>query len=118
MAKEPSCRVCGCTQNNACFDEKRGHGCHWSARGLCNVCAEKAKAIKLASGPKFVIGQLRINRCYERESAKPGFDGGGLRHSSLLANAGLVDRDYDVKRARMVYWLTPLGREVARRRAS
>lgn len=29
------CRVCGCTQNNAC-----GMGCAWQEEGLCTACAE------------------------------------------------------------------------------
>lgn len=34
---EPVCRVCGCTQNNACPG-----GCYWVEPDLCSACAEAA----------------------------------------------------------------------------
>lgn len=33
MKKEPTCRVCGCTQSNACPG-----GCHWVEKDLCSAC--------------------------------------------------------------------------------
>lgn len=35
----PSCRRCGCTQNNACYDEERGP-CAWAEADLCTHCAD------------------------------------------------------------------------------
>lgn len=35
---EPVCRVCGCTQDNACPG-----GCYWVAPDLCSACAEAGK---------------------------------------------------------------------------
>ena len=35
VEKEPVCRVCGCTQNNAC-----PNGCWWVEEDLCSHCAE------------------------------------------------------------------------------
>ncbi len=35
---EQKCRVCGCTQYNACED-----GCYWVEEDLCSKCAEKMK---------------------------------------------------------------------------
>jgi hypothetical protein len=55
------CRICGCTEQNACLDERateaarqrgeetNGIGCHWIVRptaflaGICNVCHEKSQ---------------------------------------------------------------------------
>lgn len=34
----PHCRVCGCTENRACFDEHLGP-CHWVESDLCSSCA-------------------------------------------------------------------------------
>jgi hypothetical protein len=31
----PACRVCGCTQNNACFPS-----CHWVEDDLCSACVD------------------------------------------------------------------------------
>ena len=31
------CRECGCSELDACWDEKRG-GCHWVNRDLCSDC--------------------------------------------------------------------------------
>lgn len=31
----PACRVCGCTENNACFPS-----CHWVEDDLCSTCLE------------------------------------------------------------------------------
>ena len=38
---EPRCRVCGCTQNNACPG-----GCYWVEEDLCSACVEKAENLK------------------------------------------------------------------------
>ncbi len=38
MSDEGKCRVCGCTEDNACVTE---HGsCHWVQENLCSVCAD------------------------------------------------------------------------------
>lgn len=34
---ERTCRVCGCTQNNACLTP--AGPCHWVERDLCSGCA-------------------------------------------------------------------------------
>jgi len=33
------CRICGCTDNNACWDEVLDQPCHWVDADLCSVCA-------------------------------------------------------------------------------
>lgn len=38
VESEPVCRVCGCTQNNACPG-----GCYWIEEYLCSRCAEMSK---------------------------------------------------------------------------
>lgn len=35
----PTCRVCGCWQYAACWDDERG-SCHWVADDLCSHCAD------------------------------------------------------------------------------
>lgn len=37
-AEEAICRVCGCTQNNACEE-----GCYWVESDLCSHCAGKRR---------------------------------------------------------------------------
>lgn len=32
------CRICGCTQDNACLD-RAARPCSWSAPGLCSACS-------------------------------------------------------------------------------
>ncbi|MDD5081747.1 MAG: hypothetical protein PHU08_00095 [Dehalococcoidales bacterium] len=34
------CRVCGCTENNACIDRRTGEPCHWVEADLCSNCVE------------------------------------------------------------------------------
>ena len=36
LRDEPKCRICGCTQNNACEG-----GCYWVEEDLCSKCAMK-----------------------------------------------------------------------------
>jgi hypothetical protein len=31
---------CGCTDDNACWDEEAGQPCHWAEPDLCSVCAK------------------------------------------------------------------------------
>ena len=109
-----TCRVCGCSQNDACFDKKRGHGCHWVQAKLCNVCDEKAKAIKITVSMRDTLRELAGKRAFDRRSARLGADT-GLRHSGALQKRGLIETEYARTVKRMVYWTTPLGREVARR---
>jgi hypothetical protein len=35
---EGTCRVCGCTDSQACVDEL-GAPCYWASPGLCSECA-------------------------------------------------------------------------------
>ena len=37
-AKHRKCRVCGCTDDKACLDEKTGEPCHWVEDDLCSNC--------------------------------------------------------------------------------
>ena len=32
------CKVCGCTDDNACIDKKTGEPCHWVETDLCSNC--------------------------------------------------------------------------------
>lgn len=38
-----SCRVCGCTEDNACVDDERG-ACWWVDADLCSHCEDKSNA--------------------------------------------------------------------------
>lgn len=33
------CRKCGCTERDACYDERTGTGCWWAEPDLCSACA-------------------------------------------------------------------------------
>lgn len=37
------CRVCGCTENNACIDPETGWPCHWIEEDLCSACEDKVE---------------------------------------------------------------------------
>ena len=39
VEQEEACRVCGCTQNDACWDEEEG-ACYWVEEDLCSACAK------------------------------------------------------------------------------
>lgn len=40
-----TCRVCGCTQTDACIDDC-GHGCAWAGPNLCTACAPYVEGAK------------------------------------------------------------------------
>lgn len=33
-----ACRVCGCTDDRACVDDRTKQPCHWVAQDLCSAC--------------------------------------------------------------------------------
>lgn len=35
---EGICEVCGCTDNNACYDQPTGQVCGWADEDLCTFC--------------------------------------------------------------------------------
>ncbi len=37
--KIQECRVCGCTEDNACVNEETGETCYWVEDDLCSECA-------------------------------------------------------------------------------
>ena len=39
--KIQKCRVCGCTEDNACVNDETGDTCYWVEDDLCSECAEK-----------------------------------------------------------------------------
>lgn len=43
LPTEPTCRMCGCTWNNACFDDQRG-SCSWIEDDLCSHCEESLQS--------------------------------------------------------------------------
>lgn len=121
--RERTCRVCGCSQNKACIDEAASAldiepiGCHWVAKDLCNVCDEKAKAIKLSLPLQLQMAVLATRNAFSRERSYFGRDTSAGTVGALVRR-GLADKRVVVKRRaqRTQYWLTPLGREVSRRR--
>ena len=40
MSGSGQCRVCGCTEYQACQDPVSGEPCHWVAPDLCSACAD------------------------------------------------------------------------------
>ena len=38
---EETCRGCGCTDDDACWDEETKGPCHWVKSDLCSLCAQK-----------------------------------------------------------------------------
>lgn len=32
------CRICGCNDYDACWDEVLDEPCHWAAEDVCSVC--------------------------------------------------------------------------------
>lgn len=40
---EETCQECGCTEDNACWDEEDHLPCHWAAPGICSVCAKRVQ---------------------------------------------------------------------------
>lgn len=36
--EDRTCRVCGCSEIQGCFDEKRGRPCSWIEEDLCSSC--------------------------------------------------------------------------------
>lgn len=41
-----ACRVCGCTEGNACVDDRTRQPCHWVARDLCSACVGLERLIE------------------------------------------------------------------------
>jgi len=119
---ERSCRVCSCTHNKPCLDEKATAldvepiGCHWVQRDLCNVCDERAQAIRLSDGQREQIELLTSKRAYTRLKSHYSRRV-NVMLLAHLATKGLVQKATRRRwRAqRTYYWLTPLGREVGRR---
>ena len=46
---ERLCRVCGCTEDNACL-HPNGRPCSWAGPDLCSVCAASIADLMLAVG--------------------------------------------------------------------
>lgn len=36
-----TCRVCGCREYEACWDDELDQPCSWAEPGLCTVCARE-----------------------------------------------------------------------------
>ena len=115
MTKERTCRVCGCQEFRACRDPKKraGLGCHWVAKNLCNVCDDKAGAIKLNASQRESLVALHGRRATSRERSV--YVEGGICHRAALRHRGLIDSEYVQTRRRTFYWVTGLGREIVRR---
>lgn len=41
---EATCRMCGCSENDACVDDERG-ACSWAEPGLCSHCDDTIKVV-------------------------------------------------------------------------
>lgn len=47
VTSENVCEICGCTDQDACWDEAQGQPCHWVSPGLCSTCAHIDQALRL-----------------------------------------------------------------------
>lgn len=61
---EPVCRVCGCTQHNACPG-----GCYWVAPNLCSVCLKK---LQIKPRIKKLTRLDLLNGCHTGRAARYG----------------------------------------------
>jgi len=115
MTKQRTCRVCGCSEFRACRDLKKGAGlgCHWVAKDLCNVCDDKASAIKLNASQRDSLVALHRRRATARDRSV--YVEGGMRHPEALRRRGLIGSEYVQTRRRTFYWVTLLGHELVRR---
>jgi hypothetical protein len=68
---EPFCRICGCTQNNACPD-----GCYWIEENLCSGCVKGTvksrhqwaeRALKAESKTERIIQELKAATCHGQD---------------------------------------------------
>lgn len=76
----PKCRVCGCEDLSACWDDELNVPCHWMTEDLCSVCFrkegnERANALSgqvgmlMASIDQCVRDGLRPAACPDRHGA-------------------------------------------------
>lgn len=72
-----TCRVCGCTQDRACYLEKFGP-CWWVEPNLCSYCAEPA-----------IVAELYTD-IQARQAAGQPFAGLELTRWSLRAHSALL----------------------------
>lgn len=49
-----TCRKCGCSEHDACWDEKHGAPCHWVEDDLCSACEDLAGGALAASADRTV----------------------------------------------------------------
>lgn len=47
---EQECRICGCTDDNACVDMETYTTCFWVEDDLCSSCVELDKIDKVING--------------------------------------------------------------------
>lgn len=119
------CRVCGCTVDRACAG-----GCSWALAKsigphtrkfgpLCSQCDERSEAIKkkLSDNQRFNLVKLAELGAFSTSSPSPFFCA-DLSPGAMggLNRKGCVDKRVMKKsgQQRTVYWLTLMGREVAR----
>ncbi|HEY2249640.1 MAG TPA: hypothetical protein VGH74_01220 [Planctomycetaceae bacterium] len=48
-----TCRICGCTDANACLDGGTGPACHWVEEDLCSVCVPEDAALQEIEAVRF-----------------------------------------------------------------
>ena len=53
------CRVCGCTDDRACFDILLMRPCHWVVPGLCSLCARTTQEDARRDYEEFIRAQFR-----------------------------------------------------------
>lgn len=57
------CRVCGCEDLNACWDERSGTPCFWVEEDLCSACATTVSAEEMELAKRMGLFYAAIEQC-------------------------------------------------------
>jgi hypothetical protein len=69
-----TCKVCGCTWNDACED-----GCSWIAKDLCSACVPEVESVSKEDGSRKVKRKLNAGTVAVKSKAKGDRVSGGRR---------------------------------------
>jgi len=108
MKKPATCRVCD-----------KPHESYWARKTICPDCDLRASGIKLSPGQQLQMAKLATRNAFSRDRAHWG-PGTSPVTVGYLVRKGLADKRVVSRNRsqRTHYWLTPLGREVSRRRGA
>jgi hypothetical protein len=90
FAPPPTCKSCGCSQNNACIVEDQGglHGCYWVSDRKCSACEhpETRKRGPLAPhdlGGNGIDDEAIVQGRYEHRKGRVTMTADTYRHTSM-----------------------------------